>query len=74
MRENIELSAANMLLIQAYLQTIVSDKDIFTNRLLQTDHLTVFALTIRFFLTTYRALPNLYNNNNNNNNNKHNCL
>jgi len=37
-----------------------------TNWLLQTDHVTVSAPTIRFFLTTYGASPNLCNNNNNN--------
>jgi len=33
--------------------------------LLQTDHATLSAHTVSF-LTTYGALPNLYNNNNNN--------
>jgi len=43
-------------------------RNIFTNWLLQTDHVTVSAPTICFlFLTTHGALPNTYNNNNDNN-------
>ena len=38
-------------------------KHFYTNWLLQTDHMTVSAPTIRFFLTTYGPSPNVYNNN-----------